>query len=347
MKAAIGRYQSRGDATPIRMGMTTRMSSPTTTPPTSSDAQHDRFAGIRPVLHLPFGPGAAQAVVESELRALVARMVDAGVDGLVVLGLASEAWTLLERERDEVVAAVAAAIGGRVPLTVGIDGTTGVAVERSRRAAELGASGLMVLPPRGGVSAELLVRHFAKVADASGLPVLVQDSPQVTGVTLDLATIDALVRGHPLVGALKVEIPGAGPKTSAALDVGMEIVAGWGGLGYLEQVARGASGAMPGCDLGPALLAIDRAARGGDGAAATDLYRRILPLLAFETPSLELLLLSEKRALRRAGVFTSEALRAPARTLDAVESATLDALLDELRVAGVPGFADLGPGAAA
>ena len=78
-------------------------------------------------------------------------------------------------------------------------------------------------------------------------------------MTLDLAAIEALVACHPLVAALKVEIPGAGDKTSAAREAGMEIVAGWGGLGYLDQVARGASGCMPGCDLGPALLAIDRA----------------------------------------------------------------------------------------
>jgi dihydrodipicolinate synthase/N-acetylneuraminate lyase len=103
---------------------------------------------------------------------------------------------------------------------------------------------------------------------------------------------------------------------------------------------------MPGCDLGRALLAFDRAARGGDPAGAADGYRRILPLLAFQTASLELLLLSAKRQLRRAGVFSSETLRAPARALDAGESATLDALLDELVAGNVPGFADLVPGAA-
>jgi 4-hydroxy-tetrahydrodipicolinate synthase len=160
----------------------------------------------------------------------------------------------------------------------------------------------------------------------------------VTGVTLDLAAIEALVACHPLVVALKVEIPGAGAKTSAAHAAGMEIVAGWGGLGYLDQVARGAVGGMPGCDLGPALLAVDRAARGGAADQALALYRRILPLLSFETPALDLLLLSAKRHLRRSGVFTTELLRDPARTLDELETATLDALLDELVAAGVPGF---------
>jgi 4-hydroxy-tetrahydrodipicolinate synthase len=304
----------------------------------ANEAPGPRFGGIRPVLHMPFRSDAARSIAWPELEGLAATMLEAGVDGLVVLGLASEAWTLTERERDEAVERVAAVVAGRVPLVVGIDGATAVAVDRALRAARLGAAGLMVLPPARATSAEQLTRHFATLAEAVGLPILVQDSPQVTGVSLDLPTIEALGACHPLVGALKVEIPGAGAKVSAARASGMEIVAGWGGLAYLEQVARGASGCMPGCDLGPALLAIDRAVRDGDEAGASALYRAILPLLAFETPSLDLLLLSAKRHLHRRGSFESEILRDPARVLDARESATLDALLDELSAAGVPGF---------
>jgi dihydrodipicolinate synthase/N-acetylneuraminate lyase len=287
---------------------------------------------------MPFADDAERAIRWNELESLTRIMLEAGVDGLVILGLASEAWTLLEPERDEAVERVAAVIAGRVPLVVGIDGATRIAVDRAERATRLSAAGLMVLPPSRASSAQQLVRHFSAVADAAGLPVLVQDSPQITGVQLDLAMLEALRDGHELVAALKVEIPGAGTKASAAHAAGMEIVAGWGGLGYLDQLARGASGCMPGCDLGPALLAIDRAARGGDSDRATALYRAILPLLAFETPSLDLLLLSEKRHLRRQGIFSTELLRDPARELDERESASLDVLLDELATVGVPGF---------
>jgi dihydrodipicolinate synthase/N-acetylneuraminate lyase len=115
-------------------------------------------------------------------------------------------------------------------------------------------------------------------------------------------------------------------------------VAGWGGLNYLEQLARGAVGCFPGCDLGPAIKAIDSAARRGDADAAQALYRRILPYLSLATASLELLLLTAKRHLRRSGVFSTELLRAPARTLDPQEARTVDALLDELRASGTPGF---------
>ncbi len=296
------------------------------------------FHGIQPVLQVPFANGTEQGIVDAELVALIERMIDAGVDGLVVPGLASEAWALTERERDHVVALAATTIAGRVRLIVGLDGATVVAVDRARRAAVHGAAGLMVLPPSQAESPRAIVEHFGRVADAGGVPVLMQDSPQITGVRLDVPTIATTVGAHPLVTSLKAEIPGAGPKTTAAHEAGVEIVAGWGGLGYLEQIERGAVGCMPGCDLAPALMDIDRAARGADPEMATGWYRRILPLLSFETASLSLLVLSAKRHLRRQGVFSSETMRAPARELDDREAATVDALLDDLEVQGVRGF---------
>ncbi len=296
------------------------------------------FAGIQPVLQMPFEDTAEQAIIKDELTALVEHLVAEEVDGLVVPGLASESWALTERERDEVVELVAEAIGGRARLIVGIDGATAVATDRACRAAARGADGVMVLPPAQATTDAGIVRHFAAVAEAGGVPVLMQDSPQVTGVRLTIEAISAAVTAHPLVGSLKVEIPGSGPKTSAAHDAGVEIVAGWGGIGYLEQIERGAIGCMPGSDLGPALLAIDSAARKGDQEGALAIYRQILPLLSFQTTSVQQLVLSAKRHLRRAGVFTTASLRAPGRDFDAWEAATLDALLDELADQGTPGF---------
>ena len=94
---------------------------------------------------------------------------------------------------------------------------------------------------------------------------------------------------------------------------------------------------MPGCDLAPALLAIHDATRAGDGEEADRLYRAILPLLTYETQSLAHLVLGEKRALRRAGIFTHDAMRAPAPSLDPGQGRTFDALFDRLAADGIPG----------
>ena len=296
------------------------------------------FEGVRPVLHIPFEASGDQRILDEELTLEARAMLAEGADGLVVLGLASEAWALTEAERDEVVEVAADACGDSAPLVVGIEGTTAVAVDRARRAARQGAAGFMTLPPRGATNSDALIRHFGTIADATGLPILVQDSPQVTGAVLEVTTLAAIAAAVPLAASVKSEIPGAGVKASAIRSAGLELIAGWGGLAYLEQFDRGAVGCYPGCDLGPAIIAIDRDARAGDRDRATDLYRRILPYLSLASASLDLLLLTAKRQLRRRGIFSSEALRAPARTLDAQESATVDALLDELTALGTPGF---------
>ena len=296
------------------------------------------FEGVRPVLHIPFADTPEQPIIEAELAALAEHLLDQGMDGLAVPQLASEAWALTEAERDRVVAIAAEVCAGRAPLVVGIDGTTAVAVDRARHAAAAGAAGLMVLPPRQATNEEQLIAHFAAVAGASGIPVMVQDSPQVTGVHLEVATLARIHDASPSVLAVKSEIPGAGAKATAIHDAGLELVAGWGGLHYPEQLARGAVGCFPGCDLGPAIKAIDTAARSGDDAATQSLYRRILPYLSLATASLDLLLLTAKRHLRRGGLFSTEVLRDPARRLDRRESQAIDALLDELAAEGVPGF---------
>jgi 4-hydroxy-tetrahydrodipicolinate synthase len=299
------------------------------------------FDGVRPVIHLPFAAGPGEPIVQAELAALVQHVVREGADGVVALGLASEAGALSEAERDEELATVAAALGGRVPLVVGIDGPTAVAVARARRAAAFGAAGVMVLPPAAAGPVDQMVAHFSAIADGAGLAVMVQDSPQVTGVQLPVQTLLALHRAHQLVATVKVEVGGAGAKVSALIAAGMAVVAGWGGLHYPESLRRGAIGVMPGCDLAPALGAIHRAGLDGEAATVERLYGAILPYLCYEAQSLELLVLGAKRHLVREGIFSSGRLRAPGRGLDPIEAATLDDLHERLAAADVPGFAGL------
>jgi len=295
------------------------------------------FAGVSPVLQIPFGRGTDEPVLHESLGRLVDRLIAAGVDGLVALGLASEADKLTEVERDAVCATVAEAVGGRVPYVVGISGPKFVAVDRARRAVEHGASALMVLPPPRPADTPAVRDHFLGVAQSAEVPILIQDSPQVTGIELDADTLLGLADRDPLLRAVKIEGPRAGSKTSAAAEAGLEVVAGWGGLHYLESLRRGAVGCMPGSDLGPAIREIHRLAAVSP-PAANELYLRILPLLSYAAQSLDLLILAAKRALMRFGVFPTSTVRQPGRELDEEEAVTLDALFDALEADRVPGW---------
>jgi len=297
------------------------------------------FSGIHPVLQLPLSSEHDPNDIDlASLAALTNKMIDSGAAGLVVHGLATESWTLTDIERDEILGVVITTVNGRVPVTVGIDGSTSQATAQARAAAAMGCGGLLVRPPGGVPSIAALGLHLNTVADAAGIPMVFQDVPQITGLQLSVADLVELCAGHDLIAAVKTEIPGAGPRASAAVEAGLVVIAGWGGLNYLEMVDRGAVGCMPGCDLGPAFVAIDDRFRAGHDQAATDLYRAVLPILAFEISSLDLLVLGAKHILERGGVLSSRHMRAPRRALDQLERQILDQLYDEAAAAGVPGF---------
>ena len=84
------------------------------------------LSGIRPVLHLPFGGGIAQPIVHSELRALVETMLLAGVESCWALPRRHGRSASLNVTRSS--GEPSTPIGGRVPLVVGVDGSTSVAV---------------------------------------------------------------------------------------------------------------------------------------------------------------------------------------------------------------------------
>jgi len=76
------------------------------------------FEGIRPVLHLAFEKTPDELIRFGDLDRLVDRILASGVDGPVVLGLASEAWTLTEDERETALGHVAAAVAQQEEATL-------------------------------------------------------------------------------------------------------------------------------------------------------------------------------------------------------------------------------------
>jgi 4-hydroxy-tetrahydrodipicolinate synthase len=135
---------------------------------------------------------------------LASSLVDQGNDGLVVSGTTGESPTTSDREKSELLRAVADAVGDRAHVLAGV-GTndTRHSVELAREAEKGGATGLLLVtpyysrPPQSG-----LVAHTERVAAATDLPVMLYDIPVRTGVPLRTETILELSR-HPQVVAVK------------------------------------------------------------------------------------------------------------------------------------------------
>src|SRR5713226_2261861 len=170
------------------------------------------------------------------------RVVDAairwGVDGLTAMGVMSEAAALTPDDRDAALEAVFDAASGRVPVAVGCSAATAeVAALFVRQAAALGAVAAMVSAPPLGRDLDALPGFFARVAGEGGLPLVVQDEPAATGVTIPVSVLLACLAAS---GArtVKLEDPPTAPKIARLLDVdpGLEVFGGLGGSSALGEL---------------------------------------------------------------------------------------------------------------
>jgi 4-hydroxy-tetrahydrodipicolinate synthase len=282
------------------------------------------LSGVYAILATPFLPGGA--LDAASLQRLTAATIEAGVDGLTVLGVAGEAHKLDDAERLQVLRTVLEVNDGRLPIIVGTSReSTYTAIAAARAARAEGASGIMVAPPTFVQPGPALTAHLQRAGDASGLPIVLQDYPPVNGVVLSTQAIADLVHAVPQIVAIKVEDPPTPQRTAQVLDLTAErvaIVGGLGGLYLLDELRCGSRGTMTGFAYPEVLVAVVRAWTGGDHAQAAEIYYRYLPLLVSEgQPKLGLAL--RKEALRRRGLIEHASVREPGPKVDSKSLAAL------------------------
>jgi 4-hydroxy-tetrahydrodipicolinate synthase/2-dehydro-3-deoxy-phosphogluconate/2-dehydro-3-deoxy-6-phosphogalactonate aldolase len=130
--------------------------------------------------------------VDYETTAAHARfVVDRGVDAVFPLGTNGEFAMLTDEERAGVTESVAEEVGGDVPVIAGVGApSTYRTVENARRAAEVGADGVVVVTPYYyPLDGEGAVSHYRRVAEAVDVPVYIYHIPGRTGNALALDTL--------------------------------------------------------------------------------------------------------------------------------------------------------------
>lgn len=246
---------------------------------------------------------------------IAALAVEQGACGLAVHGLASEGYKLLDRERREIVASIAA-LTLKPFLLAGVDHeATAGSIELARAAADAGATAVMAMPPTssgGGLAS--LVDYFATLEATGGLPVVIQDAPRASGITMDPDTLVAIVSALSRPSAIKVEDPIPPLKMAKllkAMPPGLRtsLYGGAGGRRYLGELDAGAVGTM----VGPAYIDIFvtlQALHTSDRPAATALFDDLLPLLTAVEGN-EWYALLQKQLLMHAGLIETAGLRPP------------------------------------
>lgn len=261
-------------------------------------------------------------------------MIDAGSHGLCILANFSEQFLLTDEERDTVMEAVLAHVAGRVPVIVTTTHfATHVCAERSRRAEELGAAMVMVMPPYHGATfrvPEAAIHAFYRaVSDAISIPIMVQDAP-VAGTPLSVAFLARMASEIENLAYFKIEVPQAAAKLRALIEAGGAAIEGpWDGeeaITLMADLDAGATGAMTGGGYPDGIREIIDPYFAGDRAAAAAAYERWLPLINYENRQCGLA--AAKVLMKEGGVIAHETLRAP---LPPLHPATRAGLLEIAR----------------
>ena len=268
------------------------------------------------------------------LRRLTGFTREKGVNGMTILGVLGEADKLTEAERDSVIATTIEAAGTAFPICVGTThaGTDGC-IAYSQRAQELGATAVMVAPPRmARVNDAALERHYRAVADAIDIAVVVQDfPPAVGGLLMSVEVIARIGAASPKLRCLKLEDEPSPMKVSQvrAANPDMIVLGGLGGMMFLEELRHGAHGTMTGFAYPEILVEIFRRFTAGDVDGAAEVFYRYLPLIRFENqPRINLAI--RKHIYHRRGAIASPRARAPYAPVDAETLADLDDILRRL-----------------
>ena len=182
-----------------------------------------------------------------------------------------------------------------------------------------------------------MAEYYRAVADAAAVPLVLQDEPVTTQVTMPAAFMARLCGEIPAIEAVKLEEAPTLPKITRLRELLSRRVAIFGGLGgvyFFEELSRGADGAMTGFPYPEALKAIRDHFVAGRRDEARALFYRWLPLIRYEsqpgsTPGTAVGI--RKEILRRRGWIDSARVRPPAPALDA---GTLDELGEILRAVG-------------
>ena len=256
--------------------------------------------------------------------------LECGVHGIILGGTLGESSVLSQEEKITLTRETVNYVNGRVPVVLNIaEGATQDALFWAKKAEELGASGLMILPPmRYGADAREVVTYFKAVANSTRLPLMIYNNPvdYKTLVTLDMF---AELADCPNIQAIKESTRDISNVTRMFNRFGdrFQILCGVDTLA-LEELLMGAVGWVAGlvCAFPKETVVIYNLVQEGKIEEARTIYRWFLPLLELDIhPKLVQYI---KLAEQHCGIG-SEHVRAPRLTLIGEERVRIEKIITD------------------
>jgi 4-hydroxy-tetrahydrodipicolinate synthase len=239
----------------------------------------ESIKGSIPALITPMRDG---KVDERAFRNLVAWQIEQGSDGLVPCGTTGESPTLSHAEHRRVVEICVDETNGRVPVIAGAgSNSTAEAVELVQHAKKVGANAVLCATGYyNKPSQEGLYRHYAALAEAVDIPILLYNIPGRAIVDISVETMGRLAKIANIVGVKDATANLARPiRERAACGKDWRLISGEDAttLGYMVQGGHGCISVT--ANVAPKLCAeFQNACLKGAWARALQLQERLMPL---------------------------------------------------------------------
>jgi dihydrodipicolinate synthase/N-acetylneuraminate lyase len=262
-------------------------------------------------------------------RRIVDYLIDAGTHGLAACGGASECAKMTMAQRKWLLEVCVEQNNGRVPVIMGnTAGSTEESIELVKHGASLGVRAAFGLLPKeqqslkGDALADALRRHYIALGEASPIPIMVQEVAN----PIPAEVVVEIFERCPNVSYVKEEAPDAGHRITKLLELsGNKLRIFSGGKDPLDELARGAIGAIPG-SIGVADLSVAfNRFVAGDRVGARQAYNHFLPLSTWRR---QFGTLGAKEVMRRLGIIDGAYLLRPAdQHMDAEDLRQLDEIM--------------------
>ena len=286
--------------------------------------------GVFTIAATPFLPDGALDM--QSLDSMTDFYLEKGATGLTILGIMGEAGKLSADESAAVIERICAR--ATVPVIVGVSAPGFAQIESTTTIAlEKGAAGVMIAPPGALRTDNQIVGYYRTLGEKLGkTPWVIQDFPLVTNVQIDPSVILKIVEDNPACVMLKHEDWPGLEKIAAlrtASDMGarrISILCGNGGQFLLEEMIRGADGAMTGFAYPEMMRDVVALMSDGNESAARDVFDVYLPLVRYESqPGMGLAI--RKYILAKRGAIAHAAVRAPGPKLSKAAIAEIETLI--------------------
>lgn len=297
----------------------------------------NKFKGIIPPVSTIFDEEGKLS--KGEMKQLIDRLIEAGVDGLLFLGTGGEFSQMSKEERLETAEFAVSYVSERVPVLIGTGSTnTREAIEFSEHAQRIGADGIMVINPYyWNLSDANLYGYFSQIAKSVDIPVLLYNFPNLTGQDLSPDFVARLVDDYPNIVGIKETVDSVGHIRDMIMQVkhkhpDFSVLCGYDDH-LLNTLQLGGDGTISASgNFAPQIsIGIYRAFAKGDLRTAAALYKQlaILPqLYKLDSPFVNVI----KEAIKQCGLNISTYVLPPSAPLNEEKRSQVKAILAQAGV---------------